>query len=132
LCAWLRDRGQEAAAACLERHWADFVSFYDFPEEQRIATVYRGFNLAAANGFVGRPIAADRLQLLHLPTVLQTRRPLAVLTARELAGVWHLPHATADVVLLERTTARRWLPLPTWSVRDVELELPAIRVARYP
>jgi hypothetical protein len=80
---------------------------------QRIATVYRRFNLAAANGFVARPIAADRLQLLHLPTVLQTRRRLAVLTTRELAGVWHLPHATADVVLLERTTARRWLPLPT-------------------
>src|SRR4029077_10984698 len=29
------------------------------------------------------------------------------------AGVWHLPHAAADVALLERTTARRWLPLPT-------------------
>jgi hypothetical protein len=25
---------------------------------------------------------------------------------------WHLPHAAADVALLERTTARRWLPLP--------------------
>ena len=33
LCAWLRGRGQEAAAACLERDWEDFVAFYDFPEE---------------------------------------------------------------------------------------------------
>ena len=33
LCAWLRGRGQESAAACLERDWADFAAFYDFPEE---------------------------------------------------------------------------------------------------
>jgi len=33
LCAWLRARGQEPAAACLERDWADFVTYYDFPEE---------------------------------------------------------------------------------------------------
>jgi putative transposase len=33
LCAWLRGRGQEPAAACLERDWQDFVTFYAFPEE---------------------------------------------------------------------------------------------------
>ena len=33
LCAWLRGRGQESAAACLERDWTDFVTFFDFPEE---------------------------------------------------------------------------------------------------
>ena len=33
LCAWLRGRSQESAAACLERDWADFAAFYDFPEE---------------------------------------------------------------------------------------------------
>jgi putative transposase len=33
LCAWLRARGQLPAAACLERDWADFVTYYDFPEE---------------------------------------------------------------------------------------------------
>lgn len=33
LCAWLRARGQEQAAACLERDWEDFVMLYDFPEE---------------------------------------------------------------------------------------------------
>jgi putative transposase len=34
LCARLRDLGQEPAAACLERDWADFITFYAFPEEQ--------------------------------------------------------------------------------------------------
>jgi transposase-like protein len=33
LCAWLRARRQEPAAACLERDWEDFVTFYSFPEE---------------------------------------------------------------------------------------------------
>jgi transposase-like protein len=33
MCAWLRGRSQEPAAVCLERDWADFVAFYDFPEE---------------------------------------------------------------------------------------------------
>jgi transposase-like protein len=33
LCAWLRSRGQEPAAACLERDWQDFITFYSFPEE---------------------------------------------------------------------------------------------------
>ena len=33
LCAWLRARGQAPAAACLERDWEDFVTFYSFPEE---------------------------------------------------------------------------------------------------
>jgi transposase-like protein len=33
LCAWLRGRSQVSAAECLERDWADFVAFYDFPEE---------------------------------------------------------------------------------------------------
>jgi putative transposase len=33
LCARLRAQGQEQAAACLERDWHDFVTFYDFPQE---------------------------------------------------------------------------------------------------
>lgn len=32
-CAELRAQGQEPAAACLERDWEDFVTFYDFPQE---------------------------------------------------------------------------------------------------
>jgi transposase-like protein len=33
LCQRLRLQGQDDAAACLERDWEDFVTFYDFPEE---------------------------------------------------------------------------------------------------
>jgi len=33
LCVRLRSLGQTPAAACLERDWDDFVTFYDFPEE---------------------------------------------------------------------------------------------------
>jgi putative transposase len=33
LSARLRAQGQEQAAACLERDWNDFVTFYDFPQE---------------------------------------------------------------------------------------------------
>jgi transposase-like protein len=33
LSARLRALGQEQAAACLERDWDDFVTFYDFPQE---------------------------------------------------------------------------------------------------
>ena len=40
------------------------------------------------------------------------RGPADVLNTRELAGLWHLPQALSDVPLLERTTARRRLPLP--------------------
>jgi transposase-like protein len=32
-CEQLRSHGQEAAAACLERDWDDFTTFYDFPQE---------------------------------------------------------------------------------------------------
>ena len=85
-------------------------------ELTRLVTAYRRFNLASANGFVARrarpgPAAAA------CPVPWRPRRKLAILTTLELAGVWHLPHAAADVALLERTTARRWLPLPA-SVAD--------------
>jgi putative transposase len=33
LCVQLRAQGQADAAACLERDWEDFVTFFDFPEE---------------------------------------------------------------------------------------------------
>jgi len=36
LSARLRAQGQEQAAACLERDWEDFVTFYDFPAENWI------------------------------------------------------------------------------------------------
>jgi len=77
----------------------------------RLAAAYRRYNLAAANGFVSCPLKLDGRDL-HIPIRLGAANRQPILTTRELAGVWHLPHATADVALLERTTARRWLPLP--------------------
>jgi hypothetical protein len=78
---------------------------------ERLSTVYRRFNLAAANGFVARR-AGPRPASIASSATWGARRRLGVLTTLELAGLWHLPHAAADVALLERTTARRWLPLP--------------------
>ena len=77
----------------------------------RLATTYRRYNLAAANGFVPRPTNTDPARL-PVAAPVGWRRHLPILTTLELAGLWHLPHAAADVVLLERTTARCWLPLP--------------------
>jgi Helicase HerA, central domain len=76
----------------------------------RLAAVYRRFNLAAANGFVPHRVKSDRMSAS--PPAPWNLRCMAVLTTLELAGIWHLPHAMADVALLERTSARRWLPLP--------------------
>jgi hypothetical protein len=82
----------------------------------RIVAAYRRYNLAGANGFVARPLRDTGTPLTCCTALGRlTKRP--ILTTRELAGVWHLPHAAADVALLERTAARRWLPLPS-SVAD--------------
>ena len=43
--AQLRAQGQSQAAACLERDWEDFVTFYDFPEEHWDAVI--AVNLSA-------------------------------------------------------------------------------------
>jgi hypothetical protein len=78
---------------------------------KRLTTVYHRFNLAAANGFVAQR-ARPRQRTIASPAPWSSRWRSGVLTTLELAGLWHLPHAAADVALLERTTARRWLPLP--------------------
>jgi hypothetical protein len=84
---------------------------------ERFVAAYRHFNLAAGNGFRVRRTRIDVAGCdLRCPRAIVPRRP-SILTTRELAGLWHLPHAAADVALLERTTARRWLPLPA-SVVD--------------
>lgn len=89
-------------------------------ELERIATAYRRFNLAAGNGFVARHIQPDKVGV-RSPAPWRSSRKLAVLTTLELAGVWHLPHAAADVALLERTTARHWLPLPQAVARGCRI-----------
>jgi hypothetical protein len=72
----------------------------------RLVAAYRPYALATGNALVPRPV--DRLDDLRRLTPLQ--RPL-LLNVRELAGLWHLPQAGDDIVFLERTTARRRLPL---------------------
>jgi hypothetical protein len=77
----------------------------------RLVAAYRQFNLAAGNGLAPRPLDPKRRDLRRLKPLPSVRAAM-VLNTRELAGLWHLPQAGADVPLLERTTARRLLPLP--------------------
>ena len=68
----------------------------------RLAAAYRQYNLAAGNGLVVRPLRHARARPARL-ALLPPARAASVLTTRELAGLWHLPQARADVPLLERT-----------------------------
>ncbi|MCC6177446.1 MAG: TraM recognition domain-containing protein [Chloroflexi bacterium] len=77
----------------------------------RLARAYRQFNLAAGNGLEPRRLRKDDLDLRELRP-LAPARSTPILNTRELAGLWHLPQAQADVPLLERTGARRRLPRP--------------------
>ena len=78
---------------------------------ERIKAAYGAFGLA-----FGNELAATRLRLtghdLRLPYLFGKAKKAPILNTRELAGLWHLPHAAADVPLLERTGAKRILPLP--------------------
>ena len=65
---------------------------------ERLVTAYRRFNLAAANGFVARPLT--ELGRAHAAPGRRSRRRAGTWrssTPRELAGLWHLPQAQADV-----------------------------------
>src|SRR5262249_54148175 len=75
------------------------------------AAAYRQYNLAAGNGLVIRPLRPRGRDLREL-SAFPSWRAAAVLNVRELAGLWHLLQAEADVPFLERTGARRRLPLP--------------------
>jgi len=81
------------------------------PRLHRLVAAYRQFNLASGNGLAPRPLDPKRRDLRRLKPLPSVRAAM-VLNTRELAGLWHLPQAGADVPLLERTTARRLLPLP--------------------
>jgi len=88
----------------------------------RLVAAYRPFTLAAGNALVRRSVdlpPSDSNQTAGRSPDLRVLAPLAgkfrdlpVLNVRELAGLWHLPQALDDVPLVERTTARRRLPLP--------------------
>jgi hypothetical protein len=78
-----------------------------------LVAAYRAYDLQRGNGLVGRShLAPESAEALCTPTPLQGARRLATLSTRELAGLWHLVQAGDDVAFVERTTARRFLPLP--------------------
>jgi len=91
---------------------------------QRVVVAYRQFNLAAGNGLEPRPLRSRDLDL-RLLAPLPSRRTAVALNTRELAGLWHLPQALADVPLLERTTATRRLPLPCTVARGCRIGVSA-------
>ena len=82
----------------------------------RLVAAYRPFALATGNSFITRSVAhaADDLR------VLMPRNRRTLLNVRELAGLWHLPQATDEVFFVERTTARRRLPLRHTVAPDPE------------
>jgi hypothetical protein len=87
---------------------------------QGLVAAYHQYDLAAGNGFVaGRPLDVERdLSILRAG---RGARRWSILTTRELAGLWHLPRSTADAPLVERTHARRWLPLPPDVANDCRI-----------
>lgn len=86
----------------------------------QIAAAYRQFNLAAGNGLV--PVRVDsRGRDSRLLAPFPPKRATVVLNTRELAGLWHLPQAAADLPFVERTTARRRLPLPVTVARGCRI-----------
>jgi len=78
---------------------------------RQVTAAYRQFNLSAGNGLRPGRLRMEGRDLRSLDP-LRASGGTPVLNTRELAGLWHLPQATADVPLLERTTARRQLPVP--------------------
>lgn len=81
---------------------------------QEIVAAYRRLNLQSGNSFVAQPaefdprvISLDGVSWLKELTARVTR-----LSTNELASLWHLP-VGAEVPGVERTMAKRVLPLPT-------------------
>jgi hypothetical protein len=91
---------------------------------EHLIAAYHAYDLERGNGFVARPlVVADAADALCAATPVGPTRALATLTTRELAGVWHLVQAGNDVGLVERTTARRFLPIPETVAEGVRIGL---------
>lgn len=93
---------------------------------ERLIGAYRQFTHDEGNGLVPRALRGPRLDFRVLAP-LAPRRCLALLNTRELAALWHLPQAGADVALVERTTARQLLPLPHTVARGCPVGVAAHR-----
>jgi hypothetical protein len=80
---------------------------------RRLAAAYQALSLASGNGLVpASPSDGGQEPLRRLEPLAGWRKRPLLLNVRELACLWHLPQAADDVALVERTTARRRLPLP--------------------
>jgi uncharacterized protein DUF87 len=87
-----------------------------------MAAAYRAYDLDRGNRLVARPLRVPHeVVALCTPTPLSPARQLATLGTRELAALWHPVQAGDDVALVERTTARRFLPLPASVARGARL-----------
>ncbi|MBV9749711.1 MAG: hypothetical protein JO157_12950, partial [Acetobacteraceae bacterium] len=99
---------------------ADAASVADRLEQ--LAAAYRAYDLERGNRLVARRLrVADDPRTLCAPLPLGRARYLATLGTRELAALWHPVQAGDDVSLVERTAARRFLPLPHTVAAGVRL-----------
>ncbi len=108
----------------------------------RLVAAYHPFNLPSGNGFQARWLRG-RESPLDCPVFIGGVSRTNLLNVRELAGLWHVPRVEADVPLVERTGARRSLPLPypvargcrvgvsTHQGRTVEVALPDDLLSRH-
>jgi hypothetical protein len=101
----------ELRLAVFAPEFADESSVYDVLEH--VAAAYRAYSSGAGNSLSAQVINdAPDLRLLA-----PLGRPY-LLNVQELAGLWHLVQATDDVPFVERTRARRRLPLPETVAGD--------------
>jgi hypothetical protein len=107
LCAWLRARGQEPAAACLERDWADFVTYYDFPEEHwvhlrtsnPIESIFSGGRLRTnASKPSAHPTPSVSIRACVSPRPRPVARSALGAEHSELSGLWSCGRRTDSVM----------------------------------
>ncbi len=77
----------------------------------RLVVAYRPFHRPSGNRFQARWLP-DRDLRLDQARFIGASHQRTLLNVRELAGLWHIPRVETDLPLVERTAARRWLPLP--------------------
>ena len=89
----------------------------DAPRQQveahltRLVAAYRPFHRPSGNRFQARWLPDGDLRL-DQARFIGSSSAHTLLNVRELAGLWHIPRVETETPLVERTAARRWLPLP--------------------
>jgi hypothetical protein len=97
-----------------------------------IAAGYRPFTLPSGNTLVPKRLvpACPDMRVLS-PLGRGGLAGTSLLNVRELASLWHLPQGADDIAFVERTTARRRVPLPSTVARAVDGEGCRIGVAAH-